>query len=1097
MGAGVSVPRDGETVWSVHRGGPVAALLEDAQGLVRDVNEAFCQWTGQSRERLVGQPVSMLVPEDDRPFLEVTHRAARDALIAGTAVPPVDRRLIDSEAGVRRWCRVHLERLETKSGEAALLWLLLDIGAEQRAQVQAERAMQELGQWFELSPAGQVVFDAGGLILRSNIAFESLIEAAPVSLTDMPVELQRLLGWHDGQLRADLRAELPVIETQCELTMPDARVLRLFGRLRAHVAEDGIYRVLALVLDRSAEVERDLARLEMGALMSAAGVGVATFDASGCSSEDAGTRVHEAGLALPAALQGVDATMIDAAFLPAYQRLQAALSEGRSAEVRYAIQHPQLGHRWLLTRVEPARLRSGRPATSVVTLDVTEQEESRLLGDELLRELTTILDASPVGIAYLRAGRLVRCNRRFERMLGFEPGAAAGADFEQLFEWRAVDRPTVAAAVQAVRAGLACDVEVPIASTADGSQEWIALSVRRAESIDAGAEAVAVLSDITGLKRQQAEIERALHERELMFDQSDVGIAWVRGGRILRTNPAMSDLTGFEPQALAELTLSTLYAGTAADKLALERTRRQAVMAEGRFSAEMAMLRRDGQSRWMQVAVRAVAPQDPRSDWICTFVDVDERRRAREALQQQAARTRAMLDSVLVGIVTVGEDGIEWMNRSARRMFAGELATFLGEPIGTVATDEPDHPLARPNWLQRLSEGQSETFECRLKARDGRAFWVVGNAVATPADPDGKRQITFVLLDIEARRQAEVRVSGARASLQRLIETAPLAIALFDAQSWRVVECNQAAEAFFGQPAAQLHGCTPDACFADPEEAAALQASLRMAHDTVEGVRREITRPGPAGGHAQRWDTRFVHLDVPSDASVAGRQGQILLVANDVTEQRQAEQARLDAAIAQREMLVKEVHHRIKNNLQGVAGLLQQTAERRPALRTELLEAIGQVQAIAQVYGLQVGAAGPLGLAGVLGAIAASIQRSRQHIIEVRVHGDAARWILPESESIPLALTLNELLTNAVKHGTDDTVRCAMHMREDDVLIEIVNGGRLPPDFNLRNAPSGMYGLGLVRALLPRRAASLEMVERQGHVVTSLVIRSPSVRRVT
>jgi two-component sensor histidine kinase len=60
---------------------------------------------------------------------------------------------------------------------------------------------------------------------------------------------------------------------------------------------------------------------------------------------------------------------------------------------------------------------------------------------------------------------------------------------------------------------------------------------------------------------------------------------------------------------------------------------------------------------------------------------------------------------------------------------------------------------------------------------------------------------------------------------------------------------------------------------------------------------------------------------------------QLLLVASDVTEQRAAEQARLQAAIAQREVLVREVHHRIKNNLQGVAGLLQQTPSATPRWR--------------------------------------------------------------------------------------------------------------------------------------------------------------------
>ena len=104
------------------------------------------------------------------------------------------------------------------------------------------------------------------------------------------------------------------------------------------------------------------------------------------------------------------------------------------------------------------------------------------------------------------------------------------------------------------------------------------------------------------------------------------------------------------------------------------------------------------------------------------------------------------------------------------------------------------------------------------------------------------------------------------------------------------------------------------------------------------------------------------------------------------TEHRAAEEARLQAAIAQRELLVREVHHRIKNNLQGVAGLLQQIAARRPEVADVLREAMGQVQAIALVYGLQVGAAGPLMLRRVWEAIIGSVQRMRgrpiQHSVE-------------------------------------------------------------------------------------------------------------------
>ena len=148
-----------------------------------------------------------------------------------------------------------------------------------------------------------------------------------------------------------------------------------------------------------------------------------------------------------------------------------------------------------------------------------------------------------------------------------------------------------------------------------------------------------------------------------------------------------------------------------------------------------------------------------------------------------------------------------------------------------------------------------------------------------------------------------------------------------------------------------------------------------------------------------------------------------------MTEQRAAQEARLDAAIAQREMLVKEVHHRIKNNLQGVAGLMQQIAQRRPEVAPVIAEVVGQVQAIAQVYGLQVGAVGPLRAKNVVEAIAGSVQRTFGRTIRFAVEGPTPHvWALPEAESIPIALTINELLTNAVKHSADGQ-RGRLHAR--------------------------------------------------------------------
>jgi PAS domain S-box-containing protein len=737
------------------------------------------------------------------------------------------------------------------------------------------------------------------------------------------------------------------------------------------------------------------------------------------------------------------------------------------------------------------------PAHLTVDLPLPETQSQA----ELLREVTAILDGAPVGIGYLRNQHLVRYNLRFERMLGFGPNATAEASLTEILLQGGLSTLAVSTTMESLAAGHHCDVELALPASINGDfmdqhVTWCALSLRRAEHDGHEDGLVAVLTDITRLKRQQAETERALHERELMFNQSDVGIAWLQQGCIVRANSAMSELTGLGAQALVGRSMDSLFAP--GDVGPLDEEVQHNLAAHGRHVSEQRLLRSDGSLRWTQVSQRAVDPADPDSDHVCSFVDVDERQHSREALQQQAGHTRAVLDSVLVGIVTVGERGIEWMNRSARRMFGGELEAFIGEPIGCVATPEPEHPLSRVDWLQRLEDGESEIFECRLQARDGRAFWVVGNAVATPREAGQGRQVTFALLDIEARRQAEVRVSSARASLQRLIETAPLAIALFDDTTLQMVEGNNGAELFFGRPLQQLLGSGPDACLSDSDQAAALRASLELARDTPQGVRREVTRPGRSA-EPLRWDARFVMLGPQRGAASddgAAEAGQILMVANDVTELRRAEQARLDQAIAQREMLVKEVHHRIKNNLQGVAGLLQQTAQRRPEISNPLQEAIGQVQAIAQVYGLQVGAEGPLDLLGMLRAIAGTVQRSLHHVVETSFSQDAAavRWMLPEAESIPLALTLNELLTNAVRHGDSQPVQCLVRSAENEVCIEISNGGQLPTGFELQRVPAGMAGLGLVRALLPRRAAVLAIQQQGERVLTSLTLRPPSVR---
>ncbi len=589
-----------------------------------------------------------------------------------------------------------------------------------------------------------------------------------------------------------------------------------------------------------------------------------------------------------------------------------------------------------------------------------------------------------------------------------------------------------------------------------------------------------------------AQVEQLQLELKAVLDSTNTAIVTLREGQLQRVSQAFATLLGASAADLVGLPLREL----AVDPLAFDQHATEAAQAlhqHGHWDGEQTLRRREGAGVALRCRQRWVDPVRQNGTIIASYTDPSEGERVQYAASRQAERTRTILDSALVGIVTVGEGGIEWMNRSARRMLGGTLEQFLHQPIAVVATALPEHPLRQAQYRLELAEGEAKTFECLIRAADAREFWVVGNAVAT-ADAQGGRQLTYALMDVDTRRRAGARIATAQASLQRIIEAAPLAIVLFDASRLKVLQINVVAARLARRPADQCVGLGPADLF-DAGVAGTMRADLGAAL-LAPGVTLCEYRFGE-GAEMRVWDARYTPLP-GSD----GQPEQVLLVATDVSEQRAAQQARLAAAIAQREMLVKEVHHRIKNNLQGVAGLLQQTAARRPEVADILDEVVGQVHAIAEVYGLRVGTTGPLPLRQLVDAIAAAIQRLFGHrIVLADPTASAHDWALPEAEAIPLALTINELLTNAVKHshalagGEREPVVCSLSSGAQAVHLSISNRARLPEGFSLAGRATGITGLALVQSLLPPRSATLRIEQEGEWVLASLLLVAPGIVR--
>jgi two-component sensor histidine kinase len=210
----------------------------------------------------------------------------------------------------------------------------------------------------------------------------------------------------------------------------------------------------------------------------------------------------------------------------------------------------------------------------------------------------------------------------------------------------------------------------------------------------------------------------------------------------------------------------------------------------------------------------------------------------------------------------------------------------------------------------------------------------------------------------------------------------------------------------------------------------------------------------------------------------------------DITGRKEAER-NISAALEEKQVLLRELNHRVKNNMQVISSLLriQATAARSPAVRQALTDSLGRVAAMARVHEsfYEAGSRHGLELGGFLGRIAADAAAAyrpdfrRQVEVKVRAEGVTAE----RDQAVSLGLAVNELVTNSLKYafagqGEGSVTVSAQRLADGGLELTVADDGRgLPPGWNLE-AGSGM-GLGVVRDLVERQLeGSIELLPGPG-----------------
>jgi two-component sensor histidine kinase len=215
--------------------------------------------------------------------------------------------------------------------------------------------------------------------------------------------------------------------------------------------------------------------------------------------------------------------------------------------------------------------------------------------------------------------------------------------------------------------------------------------------------------------------------------------------------------------------------------------------------------------------------------------------------------------------------------------------------------------------------------------------------------------------------------------------------------------------------------------------------------------------------------------DVDGDVEVTG--GVLLL--RDVSELR-----RRDRLLLTKDATIREIHHRVKNNLQTISSLLRLQGRRltSPEAKEAIAESVRRIRTIALVHETLSREPGEdisfIEIVRPLMRLVEEGLQSADRPVTFQAKGDGGR--LPATIATPLSVVILELLQNAVDHGFPEgsaggAVMVVLAHDEDELHIQVVNNGiALSPDFDFAKATG--LGLSIVRTLVTTElAGTIEM----------------------
>jgi PAS domain S-box-containing protein len=411
-----------------------------------------------------------------------------------------------------------------------------------------------------------------------------------------------------------------------------------------------------------------------------------------------------------------------------------------------------------------------------------------------------------------------------------------------------------------------------------------------------------------------------------------------------------------------------------------------------------------------------------------------------------------------------------YLSENYEKMLGRPLAEILGKNMDELFPSDLSRTMIEDD-KKLLREGKPSEF---IEELNGRIY----STLKFPISIQGKaKYLAGYTTDITEHKQTEEALQENQVRLKAFMDFVPSLILIKD-HELRPIFANEAMRQNF--PIDQWLGKKPHELFA---------AGVA---DLMAGKDNEALEKGFAI-YEEDWIDRFgqqrffltqkFRIDRPNKEPLLGA------IISDISERKQAEN-RLKASLLEKEVLLKEIHHRVKNNLQVISGLLTLQAaqindERLQRLIKDSQSRIWTMALIHQTL-YQSGNLADIDMADYIRSLAGNLLSSQARIaMPPTVSFDLLPVRLVIDKAIPLALIINELLTNAMKHAFPDgrpgEIRISLQEDGHDPAYELVvadNGAGLPSGFDAGSQKS--LGLQLVAMLAKQLNGSLAFASSGG-----------------